>query len=84
MSPPIPAATNWGEPSEEVAVTVPDVVADDAVAEHGVVEHCRIELHISKWPDVTGNIPRLVAVRRYPMPGWLIDRLENEATPRSH
>ena len=23
----------------------------------------------------------LVAVRRYPMPGWLIDRSENEATP---
>src|SRR5262245_4692481 len=36
---------------------------------------------MSKWSDVTGNIPRLVAVRRYPMPGWSIDRLENEATP---
>ena len=66
--------------AEEV-VTVPDVVADDAVAEHGVVEHCWSELQIVNWPDVAGFMPRLVAVSWYPMPGWLIDRLENEATP---
>src|SRR5262249_859221 len=49
---------------------------------HGVGgEHCWIELQIVKWPDVTEPIPLAAAVRRYPMPGWLIDRLENEATP---
>src|SRR5215469_12178866 len=76
----MPAPRNWVESTEEV-VTVPDVVADDTDAEHGVVGHCWIELQIVKWPDVAGLIPGLVAVRRYPMPGWLIDRSENEATP---
>jgi hypothetical protein len=67
--------------AEEV-VTVPDVVADDVVVEHGAGgEHCWSELHMSKWPDVTEPNPLLVAVRRYPTPGWLIDRSENEATP---
>lgn len=36
---------------------------------------------MSKWPDVTEPNALLVAVSRYPMPGWSIDRLENEATP---
>ena len=80
MPPPTPAPRNWVEPAEEV-VTVPDVVADDADAEHGVVEHGWSELQIVKWSDVTEPIARLVAVRRYPTPGWSIDRLENEATP---
>ena len=31
--------------------------------------------------DVTEPNALLVAVSWYPMPGWLIDRLENEATP---
>jgi hypothetical protein len=57
-------------------------VADDVVAEHGAGgEHCWSELHMSKWPDVTEPNPLLVAVSRYPTPGWSIDRLENEATP---
>src|SRR5215469_12142090 len=76
----MPAPRNWVESAEEV-VTVPTVVADDADAEHGLVGHCWIELQIVKWPDSAGFIPGLVAVRRYPMPGWLIDRSENEATP---
>ena len=81
MPPPIPVPRNWVEPAEEV-VTVPDVVADDVVAEHGAGgEQCWSELQIVKWPDVTEPNPRLVAVKRYPMPGWLIDRSENEATP---
>jgi hypothetical protein len=79
LPPLIPVPRNW-EPAEEV-VTVPDVVADDADAEHGAVEHCWIEVQISKWPDVTEPIPLLVAVRRYPTPGWSICRVENEATP---
>jgi len=58
------------------------VVADDIVVEHGAGgEHDWSELHISKWSDVTEPNPLLAAVRRYPTPGWLIDRLENEATP---
>jgi hypothetical protein len=82
VPPPIPAPRNWVEPAEEEVVTVPDVVADDADPEHGVVdEHGWIELQIVKWPESTEPIPRLVAVRRYPTPGWSIDRLENEATP---
>lgn len=82
MPPPIPVPRNWAEPAGEVVVTVPDVVADDSDAEHGVVdEHGWIELQIVKWFESTGFIPRLVAVRRYPTPGWSIARLEKEATP---
>jgi hypothetical protein len=80
VPPPIPVPRNWVEPAE--VVTVPVVVADDVVAEHGAEdEHCWIELQIVKWPDVTEPSPLLVAVRRYPTPGWSISRLENEATP---
>lgn len=36
---------------------------------------------MSKCPDVTEPNPLLVAVSRYPTPGWSIDKSENEATP---
>jgi hypothetical protein len=66
---------------EEVAVTVPVVVVDDDEAEHGVVLHDWSELQIVKWPESTEPSVLLVAVKRYPTPGWSIDRSENEATP---
>jgi hypothetical protein len=62
-------------------VTVPVVVAVDDDAEHGVVEQRWSDPQIVKWVEVAGVIPGLVPVRVYPMPGWSIDRLENEATP---
>lgn len=63
-------------------MTAPDVVADDCEPEHGGLEQSWSDPQIVKLADVAGFIPRLVAVSVYPKPGWLIDRLENEATPR--
>ncbi len=34
-----------------------------------------------KGSEVAEVIPGLVAMRVYPRPGWLMDRLENEAIP---
>jgi hypothetical protein len=62
-------------------VTVPAVVAKDDDAEHGVVEQWRSDPQIVKSVEVADFIPVLVAVRVYPMPCLLIDKLENEAIP---
>jgi hypothetical protein len=84
VTPPIPVARDSPGGIGEVTTTVPVVVSDDAVAEHDVPEQGWDVLKIVKKAEVAAVpdvIPGLVPLRVYPMPGWLIDRSENEAMP---
>lgn len=65
-----------------MTTTVPVMVFDDADPEHDVPVQGSIVEEILKGSEVTEVIPGLVATSVYPVPDALIDRSENEATPR--